>query len=1127
MKIRLVFAIFSLLMLAASSLAPVAAHGTSSKEVYVRVVSANPDTRTYTFSCSTSPENSFLRDWFIRPDNGDTADDQNEAAILDKPSGQHLTYTFPSNTFYHIGCLVWNDQASELYRGDLHLDLRGHRWDPEIFPLSGSDLQASYECRHGAGGIPSWEVVNAYTGQRSSLPSGNPLQHSVSGHGLYDYICHINGKSTGLPVEYFDSGQPYFPDAFGVPHGITNVWNRNGSTPAPLPPPPPSGSFTASLSVTSASGLQASFLCDHNGGSSYNIDWFADRAGKPQQVLAMDVKAKEFSYTFAETGSYNVTCGVWSDSLNSYADSTRQMTLGSSSPAPPPPSNGTTDNSATCTDKTVNQPCVKLSDVDSGCRTISWAEPGKSAIGIKAQACKKPNNVLEVSRQEYNSEHNLEACFSGICVDKYWGFRSGAASTNTTTPPPANQTYGQTDFPEPGKFDAALNIMAVNGLFVNFLCDHNGGSSYNIDWFADRAGKPQQVLAMDVKVKEFSYTFPESGAYTVICGVWSDSLNAYVDDRKSVTVSGTSGGQSTTFTSLPIWIEPTNGLANVAPNFFHLAIQEPSSSQNVASTDWEIWKADQSERLWSAVVTSSAKYHVHTPDGTFEGSLAGQQQLQYGTAYKARMRLKDTSGSYSPWAEWRAFTTSAPPPSNFSGTLAWTAAAGFRVEKFATGFDVPVHVVAAPQQLYQSYPESQRPFLYVTELYGQIKVVYKDGSSSIYADNLLNFDPFGSITGGGQMGLVGLYIDPQTGDLFASMTYVENDQVKNEVERFYSTDDGKSYTVRATVISNLPSAPSHQVQQIAKGPDGKLYVALGDADTQSYPQSDTVLAGKIISMNMDGSDVQVYAKGFRNPFGIEWRPGMSQLFATDNAPDTGDRLLKVNQGGNYGWCCSFPPGIAPLNVSPVDVEFNPGSSGFPDSLTGKLYVAVAGPVYQQGPVNGKHILEFTLDANGNVQSGREFVKYTGSGYGTPIGMDFAADGLYFTDIYGEPGFVGLGETEANIYRVVQGEPTGCTSGCAGTFRAGIQVKPWYPKDTGTGIEYVFQCDGIDGSGNYLYDWDLGDGKKSFGSTSNTQYNKYPYGNKDYTVSCTVNDKTTGKEASASMVINPDDFIFGR
>src|SRR3989344_243369 len=192
-KLLFLFLFFSLSALFASP------HSVSSGEAFTRVVSADPSSRTYTFSCRMEPENTFLRDWFIRPDNGDTADDQNEAEILDRQSGEFLTYTFKNNTFYHVGCLVVKEPTFDVvYRGDLHIDLRKTSWNPTIVPLSGNGLASTLECRYSSTDYTaSWEVINAQTLERSSIGTGKILSHTAPYHGLFDYICNIKDNTNG------------------------------------------------------------------------------------------------------------------------------------------------------------------------------------------------------------------------------------------------------------------------------------------------------------------------------------------------------------------------------------------------------------------------------------------------------------------------------------------------------------------------------------------------------------------------------------------------------------------------------------------------------------------------------------------------------------------------------------------------------------------------------------------------------------------------------------------------------------------------------------------------------------------------------------------------------------------
>jgi glucose/arabinose dehydrogenase len=68
-------------------------------------------------------------------------------------------------------------------------------------------------------------------------------------------------------------------------------------------------------------------------------------------------------------------------------------------------------------------------------------------------------------------------------------------------------------------------------------------------------------------------------------------------------------------------------------------------------------------------------------------------------------------------------------------------------------------------------------------------------------------------------------------------------------------------------------------------------------------------SGTILRMNTDGSGLEVYAWGLRNPFGVMWGPD-GQLYATDNAYDergsrpianATDNIFQVKQNGWYGF----------------------------------------------------------------------------------------------------------------------------------------------------------------------------------------------------------------------------------
>ena len=97
--------------------------------------------------------------------------------------------------------------------------------------------------------------------------------------------------------------------------------------------------------------------------------------------------------------------------------------------------------------------------------------------------------------------------------------------------------------------------------------------------------------------------------------------------------------------------------------------------------------------------------------------------------------------------------------------IPWTVLErGFEVERVAGDFKLPVNLafVQHPRQ------EADAPLFYVNELYGNIKVMTVGGEVRDYATNLLNFDPRGPFPGSGEIGLAGLAIEPESGDLIVT-----------------------------------------------------------------------------------------------------------------------------------------------------------------------------------------------------------------------------------------------------------------------------------------------------------------------------------------------------------------------
>jgi len=262
--------------------------------------------------------------------------------------------------------------------------------------------------------------------------------------------------------------------------------------------------------------------------------------------------------------------------------------------------------------------------------------------------------------------------------------------------------------------------------------------------------------------------------------------------------------------------------------------------------------------------------------------------------------------------------------------------------------------------------------LFYTERNGTVRV-WQGGSAHVFAQ----VSTVTTEAGGGysERGLLGLAISPTFAqDRYVFAFYSDPDRSHQHVIRWR---DCAGVGTDATVIITLPSGPDccHKGGRIAFGPDGKLYVTLGDEHDAPAAQNTADPRSKILRYNPDGtvpadnpfaSGDPVWAYGFRNPFGIAFS-GAGQLAVTNNgpsgdagSPSTGydDVFLDVRRGSGHQWPLCYGYSHA-LQETSCGAQSGPDWSSEAGTYvpTGATFVSASGPAPYAG-----HLVFCTLDA---------------------------------------------------------------------------------------------------------------------------------------------------------------------
>ncbi|KGJ13662.1 PQQ-dependent sugar dehydrogenase, partial [Paracoccus sanguinis] len=245
-------------------------------------------------------------------------------------------------------------------------------------------------------------------------------------------------------------------------------------------------------------------------------------------------------------------------------------------------------------------------------------------------------------------------------------------------------------------------------------------------------------------------------------------------------------------------------------------------------------------------------------------------------------------------------------------------------------------------------------------------------------------------------------------------------------EFFYEGPDVAAFEAvpKGALIPASEESYNHTARVCRIGPDGRLYVALGQPfnvppkDKREVFKSHGI--GGIVRMTQDGAEREVYVDGIRNSVGMDFRPGTTELWFTDNQVDgmgddtpPGELNRATAQGQNFGFpwygggtvrTVEYQDETPPADAVPPVVEMAPHAADlgmvfytgdqFPDSYKGAIFSAQHGSWNRTEPV-GARVMVTRIAADGTAVTepfAEGWLTPSGEYLGRPVDVAMLKDG---------------------------------------------------------------------------------------------------------------------------------------
>lgn len=194
-------------------------------------------------------------------------------------------------------------------------------------------------------------------------------------------------------------------------------------------------------------------------------------------------------------------------------------------------------------------------------------------------------------------------------------------------------------------------------------------------------------------------------------------------------------------------------------------------------------------------------------------------------------------------------------------------------------------------------------------------------------------------------GVHGIAFHPQfaTNRLFY-LSYSQNEPRRTVISEMRATEGDVPVAMPETeriVLEIQQPLADHWGGHITFGPDGMLFIALGDGGLRDDPyrlaQNPWVLHGKILRINVDARSPhlaygipadnpfvaeqavrhEIYALGLRNPWGLAFDAKTHRLWCADVGQDLWEEINVIHKGANYGWSDREGPAATAFHPKPL------------------------------------------------------------------------------------------------------------------------------------------------------------------------------------------------------------------